>query len=191
MKKDVNVCSLIKVNSLSGAIILKQVCSSGTLQCVWICQGLLTPYPLAVEAESKASYSKLSKTPGKTSRRQGQTDRVSIYPKTRLVPFNKSCWEWMPRRPEERETLGHNVLGYQVLLLSWMYLPLPHSSEMGSWGPIARKIRPSLELYWVPVLLWVCSRSRLTLLMRVIGMTDVSCCLAGFVFAGVPHRNTV
>lgn len=75
MKKDVNVCFLIKVNSLSGAIILKQVCSFGTMQCVWICLGLLTPYPLAVEAEGKASYSKLSKTLGKTS----QTNRTCFY----------------------------------------------------------------------------------------------------------------
>lgn len=55
----------------------------------------------------------------------------------------------MPRGSEARETLGHNVLDYKVLSLSYMYLLLTHSSEMGTWDPTAGKMGPSLELYKV------------------------------------------
>lgn len=58
----------------------------------------------------------------------------------------------MQRGPEARETLGHNILDRHVLSLSCVYLPLPCSSEMGTWDPIAGKMGPSPELYRVTVL---------------------------------------
>lgn len=120
MKKDVNVYFLIKFNSLSGTIILKRVCS-GTVQHVWICQGLLTACALAIEAKGKGSYSKLRKTLGKTSRRQGKKHLILICSRTRFVSLNKACWEWMPRDPEAWERLGRNLLGYQVTYIGCIY----------------------------------------------------------------------